>query len=155
VVTAAGERYRAGALHLLVLGRHYRELWTTPIEVEVLGLSTFAGGITPLQRGGVLSTRSLRFLGADGREYTFRSVDKDPTPLLASVLRGSIVNDIVQDVISAAHPYGALVVAPLLEAVGVLHVTPVPRIMPDTPALGEFRDFAGVLGLIEERPDEN
>ncbi len=27
--------------------------------------------------------------------------------------------------------------------------------MPDTPALGEFRDFAGVLGLIEERPDEN
>ena len=82
-------------------------------------------------------------------------MDKDPTPLLASVLRGSIVNDVVQDGISAAHPYGALVAAPLLEAVGVLHVTPVLRIMPDTPALGEFRDFAGMLGLIEERPDEN
>ena len=52
VVTAAGEQYRAGPLHRLVLGRHYRELWTTPIEVEVLDLSTFAGGITPLQRGG-------------------------------------------------------------------------------------------------------
>ena len=155
VVTAAGERYRAGAFHRFVLGRHYRELWTTPIEVEVLDLSTFAGGITPLQRGGGLSTRSLRFRGADGREYSFRSVDKDPTPLLAPVLRGSIVNDVVQDGISAAHPYGALVAAPLLEAVGVLHVTPVLRIMPDTPALGEFRDFAGVLGLIEERPDEN
>ena len=48
MVTAAGERYRAGAFHRLVLGRHYRDLWTTPIEVEVLDLSTFAGGLTPL-----------------------------------------------------------------------------------------------------------
>ena len=156
VVTAAGERYRAGPVHRLVLGRHYRDLWTTPIEVEVLDLSTFAGGITPLRRGGGLSTRALRFLGSDGREYTFRSVDKDPTPLLNSILRESLIDDVVQDGISAAHPYGALVAAPLLEAAGVLHVTPVLRIMPDIPALGEFRaDFAGMLGLIEERPDEN
>ena len=66
VITAAGERYRAGPVHRLVLGRHYRDLWTTPIEVEVLDLSTFAGGITPLRRGGGLSTRALRFLGSEG-----------------------------------------------------------------------------------------
>ena len=48
VVTAAGELYRAGALHRLVLGRHYRELWTTPIQVEVLDLSTFAGNMASL-----------------------------------------------------------------------------------------------------------
>jgi hypothetical protein len=156
VVTAAGDRYRAGAIHRLVLGRHYRDLWTTPVEVEVLDLSTFAGGITPLQRGGGMSTRSLRFLGSDGREYSFRSVDKDPTPLLADVLRETVVADLVQDGISSAHPYGALVAAPLMEAVGVLHVTPLLRVMPDIPALGEFRaEFAGMLGLIEERPDEN
>ena len=118
VVTAAGERYRAGAVHRLVLGRHYRDLWTTQIEVEVLDLSTFAGGLTPLRRGGGLSTRSLRFLGADGREWTFRSVDKDPTPLLNSIFRESVVDDLVQDGISAAHPYGALVAPPLLEAAG-------------------------------------
>ena len=156
MVTAAGERYRAGAIHRLVLGRHYRDLWTTQIEVEVLDLSTFAGGLTPLRRGGGLSTRSLRFLGADGREWTFRSVDKDPTPLLNSIFRESLVDDLVQDGISAAHPYGALVAPPLLEAAGILHVTPLLRVMPDIPALGEFRvDFAGMLGLIEERPDEN
>ncbi len=40
VVTAAGEQYRAGAFHRWVLGRHYRDLWTTPIEVEILDLST-------------------------------------------------------------------------------------------------------------------
>ena len=156
VVTVAGEQYRAGAFHRWTLGRHYRDLWTTPIEVEVLDLSTFAGGITPLQRGGGRQTQSLRFLGSDGREYAFRSVDKDPSAVLDSILRETVVDDLVQDGISAAHPYGALVAAPLLDAVGVLHVDPVLRVMPDDPALGEFRaEFAGMLGLIEERPDEN
>ena len=156
VVTAAGEQYRAGAFHRWTLGRHYRDLWTTPIEVEVLDLSTFAGGITPLQRGGGRQTQSLRFLGSDGREYSFRSVDKDPSAVLDSILRETVVDDLVQDGISAAHPYGALVASPLLEATGILHVDPVLRVMPDDPALGAFRtEFAGMLGLIEERPDEN
>ncbi len=156
VVTAAGEQYRAGAFHRWVLGRHYRELWTTPVEVQVLDLSTYAGGLTPLRTGGGQQTRSLRFLGADGREHSFRSVDKDPSALVDSLLHGSVVDDLVQDGISAAHPYGALVAAPLLDVAGVLHVDPVLRVMPDDPALGEFRaEFAGMLGLIEERPDEN
>ncbi len=155
-VTAAGEQYRAGAFHRWVLGRHYRELWTTPVEVQVLDLSTYAGGLTPLRTGGGQQTRSLRFLGADGREHSFRSVDKDPSALVDSLLHGSVIDDLVQDGISAAHPYGALVAAPLLDAAGVLHVDPVLRVMPDDPALGEFRaEFAGMLGLIEERPDEN
>ncbi len=59
VVTAAGEQYRAGAFHRWILGRHYRDLWTTPIEVEVLDLSTFAGGITPLERGGGRQTKDV------------------------------------------------------------------------------------------------
>ena len=156
VVTAAGEQYRAGAFHRWILGRHYRDLWTTPVEVEVLDLSTFAGGITPLERGGGRQTKALRFLGADGREYSFRSVDKDPSAVLDSILRETVVDDLVQDGISAAHPFGALVAAPLLDAAGILHVDPVLRVMPDDPALGEFRtEFAGMLGLIEERPNEN
>ena len=156
VVTAAGEQYRAGAFHRWVLGRHYRDLWTTPIEVELLDLSTFAGGITPLRQGGGRQTKSLRFLASDGREYSFRSVDKDPSAVLDSILRETVVDDLVQDGISAAHAFGALVAAPLLDAIGILHVDPVLRVMPDDPALGEFRtEFAGMLGLIEERPNEN
>ncbi len=155
-VVAAGERYRAGAFHRWILGRHYRDVWTQTIRVEPLDLSSFAGGLEPLRTGGGRQTRSLRFAGADGREYAFRSVDKDPSAVLDPLLRGTVVNELVQDGISAAHPYGALVAAPLLEAAGILHVEPQLRIMPDDPALGEFREeFAGVLGLIEERPDEN
>jgi hypothetical protein len=156
VLVTAGAHYMTGALHQFLLGRHYRDLWATPMRVPVLDLERFAGGLQPIRRGGGRQTKALRFLGADGREYSFRSVDKDPSPVLDSLLRETIVDDLVQDGISSAHPLGALVAAPLLDAVDVLHVDPQLRLMPDDPALGEFRDdFANVLGLIEENPDEN
>ena len=60
-----------------------------------------------------------------------------------------------QDQISAIFPMSAIVVAPLLEAAGVLHPDPTLVVMPDEPRLGEFQqEFAGLLGFIEERPDE-
>ncbi len=156
VITAAGPQYGAGAVHRWMLGAHYRNLWVTPIRVEVLDLQSMAGGLTPIRIGGGMQTRSLRFLGADGREYLFRSVDKDPSPILDPILLETMVQDVLQDAISAAHPFGALVAAPLLDAVGILHVDPRLRVMPDDPSLGEFRgEFAGILGLVEERPDEN
>ncbi|HXM75621.1 MAG TPA: hypothetical protein VN971_02505, partial [Thermoanaerobaculia bacterium] len=79
-------------------------------------------------------------------------MDKDPTGMLDPETRESVLGDIVQDITSTAHPGAALVVAPLLEAVGVLHATPQLAVMPDDPRLGEFRPvFAGMLGLLEER----
>jgi hypothetical protein len=147
--------YSAGGLHRLFFGDHNRELWTLPIRVPELDLGTFAGGLTPLQRGGGFQTRSLRLRGADGREYAFRSVDKDPSSVLPAELRETLVRDLIQDQTSAGHPTAPLVVAPLLEAVGVLHPDPFLVIMPDDARLGAFRaEFANVLGFIEERPED-
>ncbi|MGH7555883.1 MAG: BamA/TamA family outer membrane protein, partial [Longimicrobiales bacterium] len=147
--------YDAGGLHRLLFGDHNRELWTTSIRVAELDLGTFAGGLTPLQRGGGFQTRSLRFRGGDGREYAFRSVDKDPSSVLPPELRETLVRDLIQDQTSAGHPTAPLVVAPLLEAVGVLHPDPFLVIMPDDARLGEFRaEFANMLGFIEERPED-
>ncbi len=155
VTVTPGAQYRAGWLHRLFFGAHYRELWATPIEVPVLDLDTFAGGLTPIRRGGGLQTKSLRLASNDGPVFVFRSVDKDPSAALPSSLRETLVEGIVQDQISAAHPAGALVVAPLLEAAGVLHANPRLAVMPDDPRLGEFRaEFAGLLGTIEIRPTE-
>lgn len=153
VTVVPGAAYKAGGLHRLFFGTHYRKLWTTPIRVPVLHLSEFAGGLKPSQKGGGQQTRSLRFDGADGREYQFRSVSKDASVILPPELRRTVAADIVQDQMSSGHPAGALVVAPILDAAGVLNTRPILVQMPDDPALGEFRkEFAGLLGTIEERP---
>src|SRR5216683_1566588 len=62
----------------------------------------------------------------------------------------------VQDQISSSHPAGALVVAPLLDAAGVLNAAPQLFVMPDDPRLESFRPaFAGMLGQLEERPSKD
>jgi hypothetical protein len=148
-------RYDAGFVHRLLLGDGNRELWRTPVEVEVLDLDTFAGGLEPLRLGGGLQTRSLRLRGADGQVYNFRSLDKDASRTLDPELRRSIAARVLQDQISALLPLSALVVAPLLEAADVLHPDPRLVVMPDDPHLGEFQEeFAGMMGFIEVRPDE-
>ena len=152
----AGVRYGAGWLHRLLLGAHYRDLWTTPVRVAVLDLGRFAGGLTPLRRGGGRETKSLRLQGANGRVYAFRSVDKDPTAALPPDLRQTFITGVVQDQISSSHPAGALVVAPLLDAAGVLNAAPHLFVMPDDPRLGAFRpEFGGMLGQLEERPPKD
>jgi len=156
VVITPGARYRAGGLHTLFFGQHYRKLWATPLRVERLDLERFAGGLRPTERGGGKQTRSLRFTGGDGREYQFRSLDKDPSPLLPEQLRRTLAQRIFQDQISAGHPAGPLVVSPILTAAGVLHSEPRLVVLPDSPVLGEFRsDFGGMLGTIEERQTDH
>lgn len=150
---AAGERYRAGWLHRLLLGAHYRDLWATPLSVDVLDLATYAGGLTPTACAGRRQTKSVRLQGADHLEYVFRSVDKDPTLALPPELRRTFARDLLQDQISSGHPGAPLVVAPLLEATGVLHATPALYALPDDPRLAPFDCVhAGMLGMIEIRP---
>jgi hypothetical protein len=152
-VATAGARYQKGPVHRFFLGSDYRDLWAQPIRVEVLDLGRVAGGLTPVKRVGGQETHGLALRGADGRNYTFRGVDKDPSAILPPDLRGTIAEDVVQDQIAADHPAAPLVVPPLLEAAGVLHVEPRFVVMPDDERLGDFRhDFAGLLGTFEEFP---
>jgi surface antigen Omp85-like protein len=155
VTVVPGAQYAARGFRRFLLGDHYRDIWTTAIEVPYLDLESFAGGLTPVSSHAGSQTKSLRFAGADGRRYQFRSVFKTPTAGLRPELQGTLVADILQDGASASHPVGALVVAPLLAAVGVLYPAPYLAVMPDDPSLGEFREsFRGVLGIVEERPNE-
>ena len=152
-----GKHYSAGALHHLIFGAHWRSLWTSPMEVEVLDLENFAGGLKPYKTGGGFQTISLRFRGKDGKEYRFRTVDKDPARGMPKKLRNTVVSSVVQDQVSSANPASVAVITPLLEAAGVLHVSAKFVIMPyDRKNLGKYHDdFAGLFGTIEEHPDEN
>jgi hypothetical protein len=154
VVVAPGEHYRAGSFFRFFFGGQWRDDWTTAIRVPELDLSTFDGGLTPDRRGGHgLQTNSLRLKSANGNTWAFRSVDKDARKALDPELRGSIAGDLYRDITTTSqHPTAALVVAPLLDAVGVPHATPELFVMPDDPRLGKFRDFAGVLGMMEIHP---
>jgi len=148
--------YGAGWFHRLWLGDHWRDLWTTSIPFPVLDLKTFAGGLKPLQRGGGMQTQGLRFAAPDGRQYKFRSINKDPIKTLPPELRDSLLAEITQDQISSGNPVAPLIVAPFAKALGVFETTPQLVILPDDPAMGEFReDFKNVAGTIEESPTDS
>lgn len=150
-----GERFRAGWFKRWFYGKDYRDLWTTAIEVTVLDLDNIGGGLTPLRTGGFGQSVSLHFTGEDGRRYTVRSLDKDPTKRRWEELKGTIVDDVFQDLISAFFPTGALVVDPLMEATGILHAKHTLVVIPDDPRLKEYReDYAGLIGMLQEHPSE-
>ncbi|MFD3003045.1 BamA/TamA family outer membrane protein [Pontibacter toksunensis] len=138
--------------HMLLLGNNYRNLWATPVSMRVLWLSQEKGGMTITQKGGGQQTKSLRLKDAAGKEWVLRTVQKDPGLALPESLRETVAKAIVQDQISASHPFGALVVPPLAEALGVPHANPEVVFLPDDPALGEYRsEFANQVYLFEER----
>ncbi|HWC73885.1 MAG TPA: hypothetical protein VG454_08095, partial [Gemmatimonadales bacterium] len=152
VTVVPGARYQAGWFRRLFLGGHWRETWNTPIEVPVLDLGSFDGGLTPDRQGGGLESLNLRFKSGNGRTWVFRSVDKNPRRSLDPDTAEGWIGGLLQDLISGSHPGASLIVAPLAQAAGVFHATPQFVVMPDDQRLGEFRKaFAGMLGGIEER----
>ena len=153
VVVIAGEIYKAGSFHRALLGKNYREEWTTPITVPVLNLRTAHGGLTPTKEGGGKQAPSLRFVAPDSSEWVFRLVRKIHL-VLGDEFKHTVIWYIVRDEGSASHPTGAIAAAPMYGTPRLLHATPKLYYMPDDPALGEFRKtFGGVLGMLEEFPE--
>ena len=154
-VVVPGKRFHAGGFKRWIYGSDYRDLWTTPIEVAVLDLDSVGDGLTPFRTGGFGQSISLHFRGEDGRRYTVRSLDKDPTKRISDTLKDTIADDFLQDQISALLPTGALVVDPLMEATNILHSKHTLVVIPDDPRLKEFREeFAGLIGMLQEHPSE-
>ncbi len=155
VVAAASSQYDVGGLLRMVLGKNYRAEWTTAFPIKMVLLDTLFGGLTPVKRGGGKQTTSLRLEDKTGRQFAMRSVNKVGTRTMPKELQNSFVADIVQDAVCAAHPYGALVIPKLAEAVGIYHVKPQLVYVPRQDALGAFNDdFAEQLYLLELRPNE-
>ncbi len=146
--------YEAGNLKRFFFGDLNRDIWTLPIEVPYLDIHFEKGGLVPIKKGGGMQTKSLRLKGKDGHEYVLRTIKKDASLLLGRVLKNTLAKDILQDGLAGSHPYAALCVPPLANAVSVYHSKPKLVIVPDDPILGDYReDFAGSLCLFEERPD--
>ncbi len=155
ITVVPGERYEAGWFHNFWFGAHWRDVWTTPVKVEILDLNNFDGGIVPIKRGGGQQTKSLRFRSKNGQIWKFRSVSKDPSKILPPDLQETIAEEIVQDQISTANPMAPFVVSTFLDAVGLIEAKPKLVFLADDEKLGEFRqEFGGLLGFIEIHPSE-
>jgi hypothetical protein len=152
-VVAGRPEYDKSWYFKLHFGEGYRKLWTSPFEAAVLDLRTYAGGLTPVRQVGSMQSIGLALKGADGRAYTFRTLDKDPTKILPPEWRDSFPAQIFQDQTTASHPGTAFIVPALAEAASVAHTNPAVVFMPDDPALGQFREtFGGKPGTVDEYP---
>ena len=137
------------------LGDHWRNVWTAKVKLPFLNLEKFAGGLTPIKLGGGQQTKSLHFVGKDGKKYKFRLLKKDVSRSLPQDFKNSLVDDILQDQVSVTNPASSVVIPDLMEAVNILHAKPILCVMPKSDLLGEYKDdFAGLPGTIEENPDE-
>jgi hypothetical protein len=143
---------KRGKFHRLFFGENYREEWAAPTTLPVIRISTFNGGLTPLQRGGGMQSQSLRLADKNGKEWVIRSVEKSPDALLPPELRESFARDWIDDVTSAQHPFSALIVPPIANAVDVPHANPVIGVIAPDKSLGiHARTFSNMIALVEER----
>ena len=152
----AGKQYQRSAPHQKFWGKHYRKEWTTPVSLPLFYLDIAAGGLKPYASGGGRQTKTLRLRNANGKEYVLRSIDKTFEQALDTIYRKTFVENVVNDQVSTAHPYAAVVVAPLAEAAGIYHAWPQIVYVPKQQALDSFNEeFGDDLYLFEQRPDGN
>ncbi len=150
VLVAASTLYDANFLKKFMQGEHYRETWSTPVQVPIAFLDTLKGGLEILEKGGGKQTHSLDLKGPDGTLYSLRSITKDPSPLVPGIAEKLGLENIVIDGISAQHPYGALVAARLATAAGLLHTHPTLYFIPEQERLGIFnKEYGNRLFYLE------
>jgi len=154
VTYAAGTHYDANGFQRFFLGNTYRDLWTKPVRVPVLDVRSYAGGLVPLKEGGGKQTKNLRFASSVGSEYVFRLVNKENVNP-PERYRGTVVEKVFRDQVSAMYPGAGMIAAPIVGAAGVLHATPTFAVMANDTVLGKYREeFIKQLGMIEEYPNK-
>jgi hypothetical protein len=143
---------RVGGLHRTFFGENYRKEWSTDTKLPYIKISEVAGGLKPLRLGGGHQTVSLRLADSKGEEWSLRMIVKDPSILLPPQLRQTFARDVLDDAMSAQHPFSPLVVQDLAAAAGIPHAEPIIGVVHKDGALGEFsKQFEGQVCLLEMR----
>jgi hypothetical protein len=155
-ISVGSTHFKANKGKIFWMGANYRKEWSTPIKAQIVDLNKMSGGLTPLRRGGGKQTRSLRVEDVNGRQYTFRTIEKFITAkTLPPDLQSQAAEDLVADGVSASYPYSTLSIPILSEAAGVPYNKVKLFYVPDDTRLGEYQhDFANRLALFEERIPE-
>jgi hypothetical protein len=153
ITVQAGKHYARGRFLSFVFGKHYRDVWATPIQVKVLRLNQENGGLQIEKVGGSMQSTSFTLRDKNGLEYALRTVDKDPAGSLPAALQNSLIANFMRDQTAALNPYAALVVSHLANAAGIPHANPRLFYLPtDSTILGKYTSLAGDrLYMLEEK----
>jgi hypothetical protein len=139
-------------LHRTFFGENYRKEWSVDTKLPLIKISDVAGGLKALRMGGGHQTISLRLVDPKGEEWVLRTIVKDPSILLPPQLRQTFARDLLDDAMSAQHPYSPLVVQDIAKAAGIPHAEPVIGVVQRDTMLGEFnKQFEGQVCLLEQR----
>ena len=152
VISASDQYKKASGFKRAFAGNNYRKEWSTPITLKVFNIRREKGGLTIESLGGGKHTKSLRLIDKNKKEWTLRSVDKDPEKAIPENLRHTLAQKIVQDLVSASYPYAPYIVPGLSQATGVPSTRPQYFFVPEDPAFGIYEPmFKNTVCLLEER----
>ncbi|MDO1500872.1 hypothetical protein Q2T40_12095 [Winogradskyella maritima] len=150
VLISASNAFNADGLKRFMQGHQYRDAWAAKVKVPILYLDSLNGGMTIVKEGGGKQTHSLRLLGGDSITYTIRSVNKDPKPLIPEFAKTLGLENIIEDGISAQHPYAAILAAALSKPANVISTYPKMFFVPEQNALGKYNEeYGNRLFLLE------
>jgi hypothetical protein len=124
ITIAPGPQFKAGPAFRAIWGDHYRDAWATEVDVPVFDFSKKKGGLKVLNLAGGQQSVTVILQDSSGQNYVMRSVQKDPKKSLPEILQPTFVADIAKDQISAAHPFGSIIISPLANAAGVYDTGP-------------------------------
>ncbi len=139
-------------LRKFFMGQNYRAEWSTPVNMKVFNLNKEKGGFTITGLGGGKQTKSLQLKDKKGKEWVLRSLNKNPIRAIPEAFRGTMAQDLIAELNSASHPYGALTFPALAKPLNLYVPHPELFFVPDDPALGFYRPlFANNVCMLEEK----
>jgi hypothetical protein len=148
----ADPRLKTRGFITFLMGRNYRDEWTTPVSVPILDLKSL--NITSLKEGGGKETRSLHIEEDSGKKFDLRSVEKFPENAVPSELRKTVVEKLALDGLSASYPYGVLSMGVLSHAAHVPFFINQLEYVPDDSVLGKYRSkYQKSLVFMEDTGD--
>lgn len=155
-VIIPGPFYERGPSFQHLLGAKYREIWVVPVNVPVLRLHEYGGGLDTVKFSGSQQTIGIDVKDPQGRVWAVRSVNKDQSKALPGILQPTFMRFLFRDQAAALNPYGALALPVLAEAIDLHHTNPKLFIFPYIERYGRYNNrMAGRLVLIEEDADES
>lgn len=140
-------------LKKIFMGQNYRPEWSTPVKMKTFDIDKEKGGFIVAGIGGGTQTKTLLLKNPKDsllKEWVLRKVEKQ-TIVLPETFRSYLAPGVTNELVTASHPYGALIVPGLANAVGVVGPQPQLFFVEDDPRLKGYKnDFSGKVCMLED-----